>query len=435
MSGPKRGIYAYVEASVLLPMNCVTRRHLQAGGRTRPLAAIAIALFWVWSLASVSAQETRADELAQQRAEKAETLRPDEPNTAERLLDAMKNFPMLSDSPHGFYPLFGGIIDGAGWLKGGVAHRRNFGEAGQHITTHVRVSNTGYWQVGGEVQMPNVVPGRLAMQIDGSHLHARDVKYYGLGNGSVDSDDPAVFAMDATTAGFSGTVRTFDHLSVGGRASYEHVSTGPATLVDPGEHPSVNIEEAPGFGHPLDYLHGEVFIDLDWRESPGYTRSGGRTRLGVHRYTQVNGSESSFTRIDAEVAQHFPFLHGARVIALRGLVSLTSVADGREVPHSLLPSIGGRSSVRSLPSFRFQDRHRLLLNAEYRWRASELVDMAIFGDAGKVAATRHDLDLSDLHTAIGFGVRLHGPAFTAIRLALAHGTEGTRALFAIGPIF
>ena len=241
--------------------------------------------------------------------------------------------------------------------------------------------------------------------------------------------------MDATTAGLRATVRPMEYLSFGGRASYDHVSTAEATLVDPARQSVVDIAEAPGFGRAFDYAHGEAFADLDWRESPGFTRRGGRVRLGMHRYQQIKGSTSSFTRVDAEATQHFPFLHGARVIALRASVSLTSVGTGQQVPHFLLPYIGGRNSVRSLPSFRLRDRHSLLVNAEYRWRAAEIIEMALFGDAGKVAATRHDLNLSDMHTSVGLGVRLHGPTYTAIRLALAYGTEGTRALFSVGPVF
>ena len=405
---------------------------------------MAFALLWALSAAlPASAQESRLDRLAQQRAEKATSLRPYEATTVERVLGGMKNFPGLSTNPHGLYPLLGGLIDGAGWLKVGVGHRRNFGDMGQHVTTGAWVSNRLYWQIAAEVQIPDAVLGRLAIGVDGSYLHARDVSFYGLGNESspgvgIESnrnDDPAAFGMDNTTVGVSGTVRTIPHLAVGGRAAYDHVTTGPATLLDPSRNPGVRIEDAPGFGRTIGYLHSEVFVDLDWRESPGFTRSGGRSRLGVHHYDQVNGSESSFTRIDAEVAHHFPFLHGSRVVSVRALASMTSVEAGQEIPHFLLPSIGGRDSLRSLPSFRFRDRHRLLFNAEYRWRASELVDMALFGDAGKVAAVHRDLGLRDLHASVGIGGRLHGPTFTAIRVALAYGTDGPRLLVAFGPVF
>jgi outer membrane protein assembly factor BamA len=403
------------------------------GSRVRAVAAVAMICVLI-AVPQALAQESRLEVLARQRAEKANQLRSHEPNIAEAVLDVLSSFPMLSDSPHGLYPLMGGIIDGAGWLKVGVAHRRNFGDAG-YVTTQARVSNRGYWQVGGEVQAPDVVPGRLAMRVDAWHLHARDVSYYGIGNIPTAGDDPDPYKLQATTAGLSGTLRTVGHLSVGGRASYDRIVTGPPTIQEPNSDTLVRVADAPGFGAPLDYAHAEVFADLDWRQSPSYTRTGGRARLGVHRYDQLNGSESGFTRVDGEVAQFFPFLHGSRVVALRGLVTLTSPDSGQEVPYHLLPFLGGRNTVRSFPSFRFRDRHRLLFNAEYRWRATELFDMALFGDAGKVASTTRDLDLSDLHTAIGIGIRLHGPTYTAIRLAAAYGSDGGRLQVAFGPVF
>ena len=259
--------------------------------------------------------------------------------------------------------------------------------------------------------------------------------FYGLGNESLVPNDPAAFGMDSTSAGLTATARASRYFWFGARAAFDRDTTGPASRQDPSRHTNVRIEDAPALGRTIAYSHNEVFADLDWRDSPGFTRRGGHSRLGVHHYTQVHGSEWSFTRVDTEVAQHFPFLHGSRVVAVRAVVSLTSAESDQAIPHHLLPYVGRDDSVRSLPSFRFRDRHRLLFNAEYRWRTSELVDMVLFVDTGKVAATTDNLDLSDLRTSLGIGVRLHGPNFTAFRLAFAYGTEGARALFAVGPAF
>ena len=195
-------------------------------------------------------QESRAEQLARQRAEKAADLQVYEPNTAERVLDVMKNFPMLSESPHGPYPLLGGLIEGAGWFKAGVAYRKNFGERSQFLTTHARVSNKGYWQVGGNVEMPDVVRDRLGLRIDASHLHARDVSYYGLGNGSDPGADPAAFKMQATTAGLSGRVRARRHIWLGGRVGYDRTVTGEASIQNPNRSTTVVIGDAPASAAP-----------------------------------------------------------------------------------------------------------------------------------------------------------------------------------------
>ena len=79
-----------------------------------PIAAVVLTTLSVAT--PTAAQESRLEQLAAQRREKAETVHPHQPNTAERVLDMMGNFPMLSDSPHGPYPLLGGILTTAGDL-------------------------------------------------------------------------------------------------------------------------------------------------------------------------------------------------------------------------------------------------------------------------------------------------------------------------------
>jgi outer membrane translocation and assembly module TamA len=61
--------------------------------------------------------------------------------------------------------------------------------------------------------------------------------------------------------------------------------------------------------------------------------------------------------------------------------------------------------------------------------------MAVFIDAGKVAERRSDLKLSNLETDWGIGARLHGPAFTALRVELARSREGWRLVFVEHQVF
>ena len=77
----------------------------------------------------------------------------------------------------------------------------------------------------------------------------------------------------------------------------------------------------------------------------------------------------------------------------------------------------------------------MLFNVEYRWRVNEMIDMALFYDTGKVAAERADLNFDDLHKSYGIGLRLHMPEVTALRVDVAHGSEGWRLNFTAGPPF
>lgn len=95
-----------------------------------------------------------------------------------------------------------------------------------------------------------------------------------------------------------------------------------------------------------------------------------------------------------------------------------------------MPSLGSGSTLRAYPSWRFRDRHSMLVATEFRWIPSRLLlDVALFYDAGKVASRRSDLDFSDLHHDWGVGFRFHSPIATPLRIEIAHGREGFNLVF------
>jgi outer membrane protein assembly factor BamA len=100
-----------------------------------------------------------------------------------------------------------------------------------------------------------------------------------------------------------------------------------------------------------------------------------------------------------------------------------------------MPDLGGSRELRGFSAWRFRDQNRLLLTGEYRWTAGPLVDMALFVDAGKVAADRADLNLKNLTISKGIGVRFHTPSSTVTRIEVARSHEGTSLIFAFSPSF
>jgi outer membrane translocation and assembly module TamA len=56
-------------------------------------------------------------------------------------------------------------------------------------------------------------------------------------------------------------------------------------------------------------------------------------------------------------------------------------------------------------------------------------------DSGKVARERRDLDLENLKTGYGLGIRFHGPFVTPLRIDVARGDEGFRVHFTGGVPF
>jgi hypothetical protein len=98
-------------------------------------------------------------------------------------------------------------------------------------------------------------------------------------------------------------------------------------------------------------------------------------------------------------------------------------------------AVGGGSELRAYSSWRFRDQNTVLLQAEWRIMASRFLDSAVFYDAGKATTHRSDLDLSDLRSDYGFGIRLHGAAVTPLRIDLAKGNEGFAIVFAASHAF
>lgn len=131
---------------------------------------------------------------------------------------------------------------------------------------------------------------------------------------------------------------------------------------------------------------------MNYREPRGNPRAGGRYVLSAERYDGRGDGRSAFNRYEAGLQQHISLLRNRRVIALRGLISITDTGANTEVPFCLQRTLGGPDDLRGFRRFRFRDRHLLLLQAEYRWEIFTAVDGALFYDAGKVASRREDLD-------------------------------------------
>ena len=176
------------------------------------------------------------------------------------------------------------------------------------------------------------------------------------------------------------------------------------------------------------FLHTSVGGGFDTRKAAGYARRGGAYTLAYDNWADRDQTYD-FDRLTADAVQHIPILRENWVVSLHGMV-VTTLGDQDQVPFFLLPSLGSGSTLRAYPSWRFRDRHSMLMSGEWRWIPSRLaMDMALFYDAGKVTNRREDLDFDGLKTDFGVGVRFHGPTATPLRIDVAHGSEGLNIVF------
>lgn len=360
--------------------------------------------------APAEAQQSREEELAQAQAEKAKALHPYEPNAAERVI--AKAGRALAGPPTGFYPWLGTVYSG-GLFALGPGYRHPFGGGGA-LDAQAAVSLRGYTLLRTTVMAPPLAGERVRVSFYGEVIDAKQVGFYGIGNETVE-ESRVTYRYEPRTAGARVTFAPVKMLDLGGSVAYIDIA----------------IDES---GPAPNYLFTQVHAALDWRDTPGYSRRGGYYRVDWSNYDHQNDGLLSFKQLQGDVRQLIPILRANWVIALRATASLTYTNGDNQVPFFLMPYLGGGSDLRGYRSRRFRDRNRLLLTAEYRWTPSHFVDMAIFHDMGKVAATSAGLNLNDLHHATGIGIRFHTPAATFFRVEAARGTEGLKLIFAFSPI-
>ena len=211
---------------------------------------------------------------------------------------------------------------------------------------------------------------------------------------------------------------------LGGGAEYSRWS------LDSGEGsvPSIDTvftpETLPGLGAEVTYLHTQGAVGLDWRTSPGYTRRGAYIGATLHDYSDRDDA-FGFQLAEYEGIAHLPILRETWALSFHGRVQTAFDKDDQQIPFFMLPALGGGSSLRGYPSWRFRDRNSLLLQAEWRIMVNRYLDMAFFYDAGKVVPRTSDLDLDGLKDDYGFGLRFHGPFATPLRVEIARSRESS----------
>ena len=373
------------------------------------------------------AQDTREAEIAARQREKAAHVAPYRPHRAEELLLQARQ--TLVEQPSGFYPYFDSVYSGGGFTLGD-GYRRFTGDR-THWSIAGLYSVKGYKLIEASEVSPGHWSGRLDLLATAGWRDATQVAYHGLG---IDSPaEGAAFRMQQGFAGGGVTIRPHKHLLLTTTAAYENY-----TLKDPTDD-SVPVGAldsliAPGAGANPDYLHTSVSAAFDWRPAADYARRGGQYRIARHHYGDRDDTYS-FDRLDAEIVQHVPILRENWVLSFHGRLEST-LGDDDQVPYFLLPALGSGSTLRAYSSWRFRDRHSVLVSGEWRWIASRLaLDMAFFYDAGMVAPTLDAIALGSFVSDVGIGARFHGPARTPLRVELAHGREGTRLVFAASAAF
>jgi len=378
------------------------------------------------------AQDTRAAQIAGAQAQKAATVEPPRRGWLEKTLGGLRERGDRIAPPIGFFPWFGSVYSG-GAIAAGPGLRIPFGDTGE-IKAYAGWSVRNYKAVTGEVTFPAVWRGRVQVTTRGRWVDAPTVPFYGLGNDSNDSDRTNL-GLRPIEAMADVVVRPLPWLSVGGGADFLKFDTRRGGGSEPSVDEVYSPSALPGLGADPTLLRSFVHVGIDTRPDPGYARRGSVLRIEASQFTDLDSEGYDFRSYQIKAAQLVPVLNEHWVLALRGHLWTTDTRDGHAVPFFLLPYLGGSDELRSFSTLRFRDNHALFLSAEWRWPVTEMMDMAVFVDAGKVAATRGDLTLTGLTTSWGLGATFHTLRHTLVRLEAAHGRDGFRFVFGVGPTF
>ena len=401
--------------------------------RMRGAAWLAVATMLVALPGQAIAQETRTEIIHQEQADKLRTVTPPELNRAEKIVKRLEDWGLLTGEPRGVYPLLDSVYPGGGFAAG-LGARKPFGDDGA-IGVIGAYSINGFWRAQTDMALPSFASNRGRVSLTAGYLDAPDVKYDGIGQ---DSSKDHKTSFGYTPFGGGGRL-DFDvsrYVSVGGGVKYIDVTTdsgatGPSIeeRFSPADSPGLELDQ-------FTYVNSTARAVVDWRRQLGYAGSGGQYRVQFDDFRERDNDQYSFRSLEAEVTQLIPLMRANWVIALHGLATITDIDDTAAIPYFMLPSVGGGKTLRGFPDFRFRDRQRLVMNAELRWTPARFLDMAVFYDAGKVAARRGDLDFTDLEESYGIGMRLIGLKGYAFKVEVAHSREhAARLLVSAGGAF
>jgi outer membrane protein assembly factor BamA len=394
---------------------------------------------WILVLAAaagVKAETTsRLDEILAERAEKTRLLQPEIPGKMERRLDwlrdsaFMKNF---GDLGGGVRVKMGGLVTGSGLAMGPEYSREGLLDGKMDFRTSAQASMGGYQKQDLEVSFPRFLHDRLKLDLYGVHHNYPGLNYYGSGADS-NRAGRSNYRLEDTAFDGALSVRLNSRLRAGATAGYLMNNIGPGTnrrFIS-----SEQIYSTEGIQDQANFSRMSLFAQYDNRDYAPGPRSGGNYFIQYGTLGDRTLGRHDFRRLDMEAQQYVPFFNKRRVIAMRAKTAFTFTDPNQTIPFYMQPTLGGQDDLRGFRPFRFRGNNLLLMNTEYRWEVFSGLDMAVFGDAGKVFARKSQLNLKDLETSAGFGFRFNARNNVFLRLDVGFSHEGFQVAMKFNNLF
>jgi len=338
----------------------------------------------------------------------------------------------------GLYVETANMITGEGWISAGPGYRRHILDGRLRFDVSAAVSWKLYNVAQASVALPRLAHDRLTIGAQVMHQDFLQVDYFGLGQESRVSDLSAYRFKNTDILGYA-AVRATDWLTVSGRFGVIpqprlSEAAGPRVAV-PSTVDLFSDATAPGIVAPPSFLHGDILAALDLRDHKGHPTGGGLYQFGASTYSDRDSGTYSFRRYEVDASQFVPLFTKKWILALHGREVFSDTVSGHVVPFYLMPSLGGKNTLRGYHDYRFHDNDMQAFNAEVRCALFTHLDAAAFADAGKVASRAGDLDGRDLKKSYGVGLRVHSATATLVRLDAGHSVEGWRIFIKVSDPF
>jgi Omp85 superfamily domain len=314
-------------------------------------------------------------------------------------------------------PVLGGAPADSGFSAGAEVVRK--GLAGP-IDGRVRAvfSVKKYEVMEAAIEMPELRPW-LSLNVTGRYRNLPQEDFWGLGNQTPENQRTNYLLEDFDTTAVLETVFRSFRTSISG--GYVKINTGPGR---DNRFPSTpeSLQLAPS------YTHVGATVAYETLDVPADPHKGGRYAFEWTTFL------SSFQRYVIEVRRFVPITADDR-IGLRAETTFTRSSAPEQIPFFMLPTAGGKDTVRGFDHYRFRDLNALVLNAEYRRPVAGFLDAVAFVDAGRVFTVAGDLGLRHLHPSAGFGARVKFGQRVFFGIELGFGPEGQRLWFRSGQMF
>jgi outer membrane protein assembly factor BamA len=394
-------------------------------------------LMWLAAASLAFAQDpaTRSEADRQRCEEKNRNAQPYKPGGLERAMHFVEEKAIFILGREGFYPKVGSLATGSGLAYGAGYRDRDLFNNNGILDLWAATSTRLYWATEARLTFPKLAHRRLLIETWAAHRDYPQEDFFGIGPHSA-RDDQTSYAIRSDLFGAQVGVRPAPIVLAGGGLEYlnPRLGQGKDSRV-PSIEQVFNPSTAPGFGESVDYLRSMAFLDVDYRQ-PKNARKGGWYRIDFAHFDDRTTGRYTFNRVDTDLRQFVGFLAGRRVLAARLFASTSDTGPDHVMPFYLMPTLGGKDTLRGFREYRFRGPHAILGQVEYRWEIWSGLDAALFYDAGKVADRRADLNFKDLERDYGFGFRFNTNEAIVFRVDAGFGSRDGKHLYIVfGGIF